>query len=397
MANDKATAPHAALHGVRVLDFSRMLPGPWCTQMLGDLGADVIKVEQPGVGDLGRHNSPNFRENSVYFNTVNLNKRSVALDLADAKDKAFALSLMAEADVVVESFRGGVAARLGIDYEAARKLKADIVYCSVTGFGQHGPFSDIPGHDLVIQATSGVMGVAGKPGVAPPIPGFQTGDYVAASYAVIAILAALNRRAATGEGGHIDVSMFDSLVSMSNIYNGLALARAAGNHETPGMELWGGNPRYSTYLTRDGKSVAVSLLEARIWAHFCRLIGREDLIDADEGPEHRHTSHGARAQLYRQALTDFCGSRDRDELVADMVAKDVPILPVYEPHEALASEHAHARGLVEWIEHPVEGRIPVLANPLAASGLTTGRRNPAPRLGEHTDAVRQHGWSRREP
>jgi CoA:oxalate CoA-transferase len=386
------TQQAGALQGMRVLDFSRMLPGPWSTQMLADLGADVIKVEQPGVGDLGRHNSPNFKSNSVYFNTVNLNKRSVTLDLAKAEDVEFALSLMASADVVVESFRSGVAARLGIAYEAAKKVNPSIVYCSITGFGQHGPFSDIPGHDLVIQSTSGVMGVAAKRGEVPPIPGFQTGDYVAASYAVIAVLAALNRRAATGEGGHIDVSMFDSLFSMSNIFNGLALARASGNQTTPAMELWGGNPRYTTYLTQDGKAVAVSLLEARIWAHFCRLIGREDLVDKDEGPEHRHTSHGGRSALYRKALEEFCAAKPRDELVAWMVANDVPILPVYSPQEALGSEHARARGLVEWIDHPVEGRIPVLANPLSASGLTTGSRRPAPALGEHTDAVRANGW-----
>lgn len=393
MTADKTTTPRpGALAGVRVLDFSRMLPGPWSTQMLADLGADVIKVEQPQVGDLGRHNAPNFKHNSVYFNTVNLNKRSITLDLADPQDKAFALSLMAKADVVMESFRGGVAARLGIDHEAAKKVNPSVIYCSVTGFGQHGPFSDIPGHDLVIQSASGVMGVAAEQGKAPPLPGFQTGDYVAASYAVIAVLAALTRRAATGEGGHIDVSMFDALFSMGNIYNGLALARSSGNDETPAMELWGGNPRYSTYLTQDGKSVAVSLLEARIWAHFCNLIGREDLVDEKEGPEHRHTSHGGRSALYREALTAFCASKPRDALVDWMVENDVPILPVYSPQEALNSEHARARGLVEWIEHPTEGRIPVLSNPLAASGLTTGVRRPAPSLGEHNEELRAAGW-----
>ncbi len=381
-----------ALKGVRVLDFSRMLPGPWSTQMLADLGANVIKIEQPGVGDLGRHNSPNFKSNSVYFNTVNLNKRSVVLDLADQADLGFALELMKSADVVVESFRGGVAARLGIDYAAAAKLNPTIVYCSITGFGQHGPFSRIPGHDLVIQSTSGVMGVLGEHGVAPAIPGFQTADYVAASYAVIGILAALNRRTATGEGGHIDVSMFDSLFSMGNIFNGLALARASGNADTAAMQLWGGNPRYSTYLTQDGKSVTVSLLEARIWAHFCKLVGREDLIDESEGPQDRHTSHGSRSVMYRQALEEICASKPRDELVKWMVDNDVPILPVYSPQEAVDSEHARARGLIEWVDHPVEGRIPVLANPLRASGLTTGVRHPAPALGQHTDEVRARGW-----
>lgn len=384
-ASSKQPAP--ALEGVRVLDFSRMLPGPWCTQMLADLGADVVKVEQPGVGDLGRHNSPNFKSGSVYFNTVNLNKRSIALDLSRQDDRDAALRLMETADVVVEAFRGGVAGRLGIDYEAARRRNPAVIYCSITGFGQSGPLADIPGHDLVIQSAAGVMGVGGVPGQAPPIPGFQAGDYAAACYAVIGILAALNRRRATGEGAYLDVSMFDALFSMTNIVGGSALAQAAGNLSSPPMELWGGNPRYATYPTRDGKAVAVSLLEARIWAHFCRVIGRPDLVFDDEGPQDRHTSHGERSQRYRQALSELCLSRDRDELVAWMHAHDVPIVAVHTPQEALACEHAAERGLVQWLDHPSEGRIPVLANPLAASGLTVPVRKPAPALGEHTGEV----------
>lgn len=379
---------HAALKGVRVLDFSRMLPGPWCTQMLADLGGDVIKIEQPGVGDPGRHNSPVFKIDSVYFNTVNLSKRSLVLDLSRAEDRDVALRLMEETDVVVESFRGGVTERLGIDYASAKKRNPSIIYCSITGFGQSGPFSNIPGHDLVIQATTGVMGTDPARAEAPQVPGFQAADYVASTYAVIGILAALNRRAATGEGGHLDISMFDSLFSMTNLINGSALARAAGNTATPPMELWGGNPRYAAYRTADGKAVAVSLLEARIWEHFCRLVDRPDLVFPDEGPQDRHSSHGDRSELYRKALKEICLSRPRDELVAWMVENDVPILPVYSPEEALNSEHARARRLVEWIDHPTEGRIPVLANPLAASGLTKGERSPAPVLGADTERIR---------
>ncbi|MBV7483192.1 CaiB/BaiF CoA-transferase family protein [Bordetella sp. BOR01] len=375
----------AALEGIRVLDFSRMLPGPWCTQMLGDLGADVIKIEQPGIGDLGRHNSPNFKCDSVYFNTVNLNKRSLALDLWQAEDREVALSLMDEADVVVETFRVGVTERMGLDYATVKQRNPGVIYCSVTGFGQSGPLSSIPGHDLVVQAVSGVMGVGGAD--APPVPAFQAGDYAAASYAAMGIMAALHRRTATGIGAYLDVSMFDALFSMTNIVAGSALARAAGNHMTPPMELWGGNPRYCTYQTRDQRAVAVSLLEARIWTHFCNVIGRPDLINAEEGPQDRHSQHGSRAQLYRDALRDLCLSRDRDELVAWMMENNVPIVPVYSPDEAMAQPHVRSRGLIQWVAHPSEGRIPVLANPLAASGLTAGQRRPAPALGEHNEAL----------
>jgi crotonobetainyl-CoA:carnitine CoA-transferase CaiB-like acyl-CoA transferase len=377
------------LDGVRVLDFSRMLPGPWCTQMLGDFGADVIKVEQPGVGDLGRHNMPNFKHGSVYFNTVNGNKRGITLDLAQASDQARVHRLIAKSDIIVESYRRGVPQRLMIDYDTAKKLKPDIIYCSITGFGQNGPFADIPGHDLVVQSVSGIMGTGLDSEELPPVPGFQAADYAAAAYGIAGILAALHRRRNTGEGCFLDISMFDSLFSMSNIVAGAALARAGGFPANAPMEVWGRNPRYATYKTKDGKAVSVSLLEARIWNSFCELIGRQDLISADEGPQHRHTVHGERSALYRQAISEFCLSRARDELVKWMIENNVPILPVYSPDEAVGCDHVAARNLVQWIQHPHEGAIPVLANPLAASGLTTGPRGPAPTLGQHQDLLDQ--------
>jgi crotonobetainyl-CoA:carnitine CoA-transferase CaiB-like acyl-CoA transferase len=380
-------ASPGALSGVRVLDFSRMLPGPWCTQMLGDFGADVIKVEQPGVGDLGRHNQPNFKEGSVYFNTVNGNKRGITLDLSKQEDRAAAHRLIAQSDVIVESYRRGVPQRLQIDYDTAKRLKPDIIYCSITGFGQTGPFSDIPGHDLVVQSVTGIMGTGLDSDELPPVPGFQAADYAGAAYAIAGIMAALHRKHTTGEGCFLDISMFDSLFSMSNIVSGAALARTGGFPVTTTMEVWGRNPRYATYKTKDGKAVTVSLLEARIWDSFCKLIGREDLISPDEGPEHRHTVHGDRAGLYRKAISDLCMSKSRDDLVAWMLKNNVPIMPVYSPDEAVQSEHVAARNMVEWMPHPIEGRIPVIANPLTSSGLTTGPRGPAPQLGQHQDLL----------
>jgi len=388
MNGGNMTGAQAPLSGIRVVDFSRMLPGPWCTQMLSDLGAEVIKVEQPPVGDLGRHNAPNFRKESVYFNTVNLSKESIDLDLSRDEDRATARRLLGTADVVVESFRAGVTRRLGIDYESVRAINPCVVYCSITGFGQTGPFAKIPGHDLVVQCTTGSMGVAMGDNSEPPAnPAFQAADYAAANYAIIGILAALQRRAGTGAGAHLDISMFDALFSMTNVISNVALAHLAGFKSAPQMELWGRNPRYATYSTKDGKAVAVSLLEAHIWKQFCELIGRSDLIAPGEAARDRHTHHGDRAALYREAIASLCKSHTRDELVAWMLANDIPIMPVYTPDEAIDSEHARQRGLIEWIEHPVEGRIPVLANPLARSGLTTGARNPAPSLGSDRERV----------
>jgi CoA:oxalate CoA-transferase len=374
------------LAGLLVLDFSRLLPGPWCTQMLGDLGAEVIKIEQPGAGDVSRHNPPSYRDSSVYFNSVNRNKRSLSLDLSKPAGRDVAHRLIAKADIVVESFRRGVPAKLGIDYDVARKLKPDIIYCSITGFGQNGTYAGIPGHDLVVQAATGLIAAAAGDGAAT-VPGFQAGDYAATAYATIGVLAALHRRRDTGMPCYIDTSMFDSLFSMCNIVLTSGMAHIAGNGGAQAMEVWGGNPRYSLYTAQDGRAVAVSLLETRIWKSFCDLIGRPDLVSDNESPSDRHTSHGDRAAIYHKAIQDYCGSMPRDLLIKKMLAADIPISPVNSVDEALQDTHVRDRKLIEWIDHPLEGRIPQIANPLAASGLTDTQRRGAPALGADNDTI----------
>jgi CoA:oxalate CoA-transferase len=385
-SNLRQDTPRLPLAGVRVVDFSRLLPGPWCTQMLGDLGAEVIKVEQPGIGDFSRHNPPNYRAGSAYFNSVNRHKRSLAVDLSRNEGRKVAHRLIDWADVVVESFRLGVPAKLGIDYETSRKLNERVIYCSITGFGQSGPYAAIPGHDLVVQAASGVVGVAAENGKAS-VPGFQAADYAAANYAVMGILAALYRRRDTGSGCFLDVSMFDSLISMNNIVLCAGMARAAGYEGGPTMQVWGANPRYATYVAKDRRSVAVSLLEARTWKVFCDVIGRPDLVSADETPSDRHTDHGERSALYRGAIQEYCARFDREELIANMLAANIPISPVSDPDEVMRDEHVVARKLIEWVDHPAEGRIPQLSNPLAMSGLADTRGLPAPSLGADSEAI----------
>ncbi len=374
------------LAGLRVLDFSRLLPGPWCTQMLGDLGAEVIKIEQPETGDFSRHNPPTYRSGSVYFNSVNRNKSSLSLDLSKPQGREIVHRLIKSADVLVESFRRGVPARLGIDYAAASAVKPDLIYCSITGFGQSGAYADIPGHDLVVQAATGLIGVAAD-GAAATVPGFQAGDYAAAAYATIGILAALNRRRDSGTGCFLDISMFDSLFSMCNIVLTSAMAQISGNSGSQVMEVWGGNPRYAIYSAKDGLPVAVSLLEARIWKAFCELIGRHELISEDETPGDRHTSHGERSAIYRQAIQGYCSSMPRNELIEKMLAANIPISPVNDPSEALVDPHVRDRKLIEWIDHPVEGRIPQIANPLACSGIADTAGPGAPELGADNDTI----------
>lgn len=387
--NDAAPAPQGVppLAGMRVLDFSRLLPGPWATQLLGALGADVVKVEQPGVGDLSRHNHPRLREESVYSSAVNANKRSLAIDLARPEGAALLPSLLDWADVVIESFRPGVARRLGIDAQAVRARRPEAIHCAISGFGQTGPLAHIAGHDLVIQAATGVMGCQERGDRVPEVPGFQSADFAGAMTAVVAIQAAWARRAADGSGCTIDLSMYDALLSMCVIPLASAMARMAGASGEPRQEVFGANPRYCTYCTRDGRAVAVSLLEARAWSAFCQAIGRADLVREEETHADRLTHHGEHGPRYRQAIAEVCASRDRDELVAEMRALGVAISPVLEPDEALSLDHARARGDIAWIDHPVEGRIPQLLTPLHQAGLAAPVPRPAPALGEHSLAV----------
>ncbi len=371
------------LAGVRVVDFSRLLPGPWCTQMLADMGADVVKIEAPESGDPSRHNPPRQRAHSAYFASVNRGKRSVVLDLRDPAGQEAALRLVERADVVIESFAVGVAARLGIDYECVRARNATVIYCSITGFGQDGPLAASPGHDLVVQATTGVLGATGH-GAMPP---FQAADYAGGAFGVIAILAALARRHATGQGSRLDIAMYDGLFAMSEIALLGALARAAGQPGTPVLEVWGRNPRYCIYPTRDERFVAVSLLEARLWARFCAAIGREDLV-VPERQEDRHSDHGERAPSYRDAIAGYCRARTAAEIDREMQARDIPVAVLLTPDEALASEHAVARGMVHRAQDPNDGAVMRIGNPLERSGLASTRDGcPPPRLGEHTAEV----------
>lgn len=386
MTDDQQSAVHLPLKNVRVVDFSRLLPGPWCTQTLGDLGADVVKVEQPEIGDYSRFNPPVYKTVGAYFNSINRNKRSIVLDLTKAENRAIADNLVASADVIVESFRPGVTAKLGIDYASVAKINPSVIYCSITGFGNDSALGRVPGHDLSIQGVAGILGKNLQPGQTPPMPSFQGGDFTAAAFATMGVLAAYIRRLTTGEGCNIEVPMFDSLISVSNVGLSGALSRLAGYSGKPEMEPWGRNPRYAIYPTRDGKHVSVCLLEYRTWKRFCDYIGRADLAP-DESWADRHTDHGDRSAEFRQIIGDFCASRDRDALATEMRDAEIAICPIYTADEAIASEHARERGVVDYTDHPVDGRIPHMVDPLAKAGLSDPRRKPSPGLGEHTKEI----------
>lgn len=373
--------PTLPLAGLRVADFSRLLPGPWCTQMLADMGAEVVKVEQP-TGDPSRHDPPRQPVHSAYFASVNGNKRSIVLDLRSPEGADAARALIATSDVVVESFAVGVSKRLGIDAETVHAIRADVVHCSITGFGHTGPLSSAAGHDLVVQASTGVLGVGSG-----EMPAFQAADYAGGAVALSGILAAIIRRMRTGEGAALDIAMADSLVSMASIALTGALARASDSEPQLDMQVWGGNPRYALYRTRDGRQVAVSLLEKRLWKDFCVLIGRPDLVFEDERAADRHSDHGERAALFRDALQAYFDAHDADEIDRTMQAHAIPVIAVREPEGALADPHFHARGMIYRERDPHEGDVTRIGSPYASSGLVATRRSAPPLLGEHTEEI----------
>ena len=386
MANTNVQAA-LPLENLRIVDFSRLLPGPWASQMLAEFGAEVIKVEPPGGGDPSRANHPRFRRHSVYFHVVNGCKKSLMLDLSKPQGREVAERLFRSADVIFESYRPGVAKKLGVDYQTASAANRRIIYCSISGFGQSGPLAKIAGHDLVIQGMTGLMGRSLEQVDPPTVPGFQAADFAGALMAVIAVFAAVTQRARTGQGCEIDLAMFDALMNMCPIPLSSALGRLAGFEGEPSQEVFGKNPRYATYSTKDGKPVAVSLLEAKAWKEFCESIGRPDLIAHDETPADRLTAHGPRQQLYRDAITQYCAARTLAEIEAEADRTGIAILPVYTPDEALRHAHVAARGNIRFIDHPLEGRIPHFVNPLARAGLSRSSHDPAPDLGQHSGEI----------
>jgi len=266
-----------ALENVRVLDLSRMLPGPFASMMLGDLGAEIIKVEEPRTGDPTRWSLPLIAGQSAAFLQVNRNKKSIAIDLKRDEGREIFLKLAERADVVLDQFRPGVVDRLGVGYAAVSEVNPRIVYCSLTGFGQDGPHRDRSGHDLNYLALSGVLGLTTDERGKPVIPGVQVADLAGGMIAAYGIIAALYARERTGRGQFVDVSMYDVMMAMLPVP---AAQYFAGATLKVGDKygLSGAYPFYNVYETGDGRFMTLGALEPKFWENFCRKAGREDLI-----------------------------------------------------------------------------------------------------------------------
>lgn len=365
----------SALEGIRVLDLSRLLPGPYCSMMLGDLGAEVIKVEEPRIGDPTRHSPPIVEGQSTPFAQVNRNKKSIAIDLKQPAGRNLFLRLASTADCVLEQFRPGVVDRLGINYAAVSKVNPRIVYCSLTGFGQDGPHRERSGHDLNYLALSGVLGLTTDEHGKPVIPGVQVADLAGGMIAGFGILAALLARDRTGKGQYVDVSMFDVMLSMLPIP---AANHFAGNTIPVGGKyvLSGGYPFYNVYETSDGRFMTLGALEPKFWVNFCRTIGRDDLAS-------RQFDTGDRRAILFEELRTIFKSRRQLEWVELMEPADCCCEPVLSISEAF--HHAQTRARLMVRQSP--GITDQLGFSYKLSDTLLRETRTAPKLGEHTSEL----------
>ena len=370
---------HQALAGIRVLDLSRMLPGPFASMMLADLGAEVIKVEEPTTGDPTRHSPPRLGKQSAAFLQVNRNKKSIAFDLKRAEARELFLKLAASADVILEQFRPGVVDRLGIGYEAMQQVNPRIVYAALTGFGQTGPHRDRSGHDMNYLALAGVLGLTTDERGKPVIPGVQVADLAGGMVTAFAILAALMAREQTGRGQYVDVSMFDVMMSMLAIP---AAHHFAGKTMDVGGKyaLNGAYPFYNVYETSDGSYMTLGALEPKFWANFCKAVGRDDLIarQFDDGER--------RENLFAEVRAIF-NARAQSEWVELMKDADCCCEPVLSMAEAFAHAQTAARQMIGQVTTSNGELIAQLGPPYRLSDTPPVMRSSAPALGEHTDEL----------
>jgi crotonobetainyl-CoA:carnitine CoA-transferase CaiB-like acyl-CoA transferase len=378
-----ATLP---LSGIRVLDISQVMAGPFCCMLLGDMGADVIKIEPPVTGDSTRH-SMGFRlkgDDSPGFLALNRNKRSIALNLKDDADREVLYALVKSADVLVENARPGVAARLGIDYDTLAKINPRLVYASISGFGQTGPWAQRPGFDLIAQAMSGILSSNGFPGMEPAKNSIAVADLGAGLFSAYAILSAVIGREKSGQGQYIDASLLEAAMGLS-IW------------ET--TELWGtGKPPapigsanrmsapYQAMQASDGWFV-IGAANQGLWLTFLQVLGRPELQD-----DPRYATNAARV-LNRIALIEDLAptflTRTRQQWIDALLEAGVPAAPILDYGEAVASEQAVARNMVMQVPHPVEGEFKALGFPVKMRGTPQEVRLPPPLLNEHSDLIRQ--------
>ncbi|MDH4068732.1 MAG: CoA transferase [Dehalococcoidia bacterium] len=390
-----------ALEGVKILDLSMLVPGAFCTMLLGDLGADVLKVEAPGVNEFRGSSTAlpkEERRKAAAHYALDRNKKSIVVNLKSEAGREIFYRLSQRADVIVEGFRPGVAKRLRIDYGTISKLNPGIVYCSLSGYGQDGPYHTFPGHDVNYIAMAGVLGLIGFSEGPPAVPLNLIADFAgAALYGALGISVALVARNKTGKGQYVDMAYMDGAISLMNWFNcgylldGSMLKRG---------ESWlhGAYPYYGVYETKDGKYITIGCLEPHFWENLCRLLGREEYIPYRFALEHTfHKPEGEKWHEIRSSLKQVFLTRTRDEWFELLIRNDVPAGKVYTPDEVFSDPQVLHRQMVIEVEHPTLGKIKQVGIAPKLSSTPGKVRSLSPLPGEHTDEILQGlGYKQRD-
>lgn len=371
-----------SLEGVRVLDFSRVLAGPYCTMLMADMGAEVIKIERPGAGDDTRGFGPFQNGESAYFALLNRGKKSIELDLKSAKDIEIVRELIKDSDVIVENFRPGVMKKLGLDYESVKEINPQIVYTSISGFGQYGPYSQRPAYDLVAQAMGGMTSITGHPENPPTRTGSSLGDMSAALYASYGTMVALYHRAMTGEGQHVDIAMVDSIFAMleTNVLrytvDGVVPERIGSRHpiSTP----------FDIYQAKDGY-IVIAVANNPLFAKLCQVIGQPELYqDPRFETDSLRTEHERDLKGILEAWLQQHTVEEAERLIGEA---GVPCSRIHSIQEIVEDEHTNIREMLVDVEHPIAGTMKLVGNPVKLSSTPPIIEKRSPLLGEHTEEV----------
>lgn len=374
---------HLPLSGIRVLDLSRILAGPYCTMILGDLGAEVIKVERPDTGDDTRTWGPPFAGGeSAYYLCCNRNKKSISIDLKNPRGAALIKEFAKVSDVLVENFTPGLMKRFGLDYDTLREVNPRLIYCSISAYGQNGPYRDRPGYDMVLSAVGGLMWITGEQGGDPCKVGVAITDVVTGVYASGAITASLLWRERSGRGQYIDCSLLDAQVS--------ALANIASNYLVAGKEAqrWGTAHEsiipYQVFRTKD-RPIAVAVANQKLWVNFCKLIGKEEWIN-----DPRFESNPKRVEnreVFLPLVADVMAQKTCDEWVDLLVEGAIPCGPVNNMQSLFTDPQVLHRGMVAEVPHPTIGTLRLAGIPIKYSETPGSVRLSPPLLGENTDEI----------
>jgi crotonobetainyl-CoA:carnitine CoA-transferase CaiB-like acyl-CoA transferase len=372
-----------ALSDIRVLDLTRVLAGPFCTMLLGDMGAEIIKIETPGQGDDSRRYPPFIGKESAYFMNLNRNKKSLVLDLKNPKAKKIFLDLVEKSDVILENFRPGTMEKLGLGYDTIKTRNPDIVYSSISGFGHTGPYRDLPGYDIIGQAMGGIMSITGWPDSPPTRTGTAIADVLAGLNACVGILAGLLAVRNGRPGQKVDIALVDSVVSaMETIIQIYVVENRVPQRTGNRYEFI---YPYDTFKAKDGW-VVIAVGNNKLWEVFCNAVDRPELLKNKDYQDNydRVKAHSN----VKQIVEEWSGKKNVREIVDFLLSKKIPCAPIYTVKEVIEDQHiAGARRMIREVRHPVAGMVKVIGSPVNLSETPPEVVSPAPMLGQHSEEI----------